>query len=89
MLFLVLSAAVGVLGFWQSKKFVTARLRFVDAVHSPWAPAIAGFAAAALALPVVGLLPIVTGATAFVFGASVAAGVVSGARDIRKRLGGA
>ncbi len=87
MLAFVISAAVAAVGYWQSRKFVTSRLRFVDAVHSPWAAAVAGIAAAVVAWPVVAFLPIVTTATAMVFGGSVAFGVVSGARDIRKRLG--
>jgi hypothetical protein len=83
----IVTAVVAVAGYWQSRKFVTSRLRFVDAIHSPWAAAVAGVAAAVIAWPVVAFLPIVTTATAVVFGGSVAVGVVSGARDIRRRLG--
>jgi hypothetical protein len=86
MLFFAITAVVGVIGYWQTRKFVTSRLRFVDAIHQPWAPIVAGAAAAVIALPVAGILPIVTATTAFVFGGAVAAGVSSGSRDLRKRL---
>jgi hypothetical protein len=39
------TAAVTILGFVQARRFVSDRLRFVDAVQSPLAPFIAGAAA--------------------------------------------
>ncbi len=66
-------------GFWGARRFVRRRLRFVDAVHRPAAPLLAGVAAAAVALPVAAL-PLVTVATAVVFGVGVAGGVASARR---------
>lgn len=82
-----ITAAVALVGYWQAKVFVQNKLRFVDAVHKGSAPVLAGLAAAAVALPVVWLLPIVGTGTAILFGAGVALGVNAGARDIRKRIG--
>jgi hypothetical protein len=48
---------------------------------------LAGVGAAIVAIPIVMILPLVGTGTALLFGLSVALGVSSGARDIRKRLG--
>jgi hypothetical protein len=77
MLWLAVTAAAGLGGFLMSRSFVRRRLRYVDALHKPAAPLIAGAAAAAVALPVAAL-PVITVGTAVVFGAGVAGGVVSG-----------
>jgi hypothetical protein len=74
-------------GFVVSQRFVENRLRYVDAVHRPYAPLVAGGVAALIALPIVGLLPLVGVGTAILFGVSVFAGVASGAREIRRRIG--
>src|SRR5918995_3195628 len=42
MLQLLITLAAGVLGFVLTRSFVRRRLRFVDAVHSPIAPIVAG-----------------------------------------------
>ena len=76
-LFIGLAALGG--GFWGARRFVRRRLRFVDAVHRPAAPLLAGVAAAAVALPVAAL-PVVTVATAVAFGVGVAGGVASARR---------
>ncbi len=75
------AAASGIAGYVGSKDFARKKLRFVDAVHSPAAPWIAGGAAALLAAPVVWLLPIVGAGTAIIFGAGVGLGVKSAQRD--------
>jgi len=67
-------------GFVAARQFVKRRLRFVDAVHGPAAPIIAGVAAAALAAPIA-LLPVVSLGTALAFGVGVAGGVASGRRS--------
>lgn len=67
-------------GFVATRSFVRRRLRFVDAVHRPAAPLIAGLAAGAVALPVAAL-PLVTVGTAVAFGVGVAGGVASGRRE--------
>lgn len=74
-------------GFVLSQRFVENRLRYVDAVQRPYAPLVAGVVAAVVALPLVGILPLVGTWTAILFGVSVFAGVSSGAREIRRRIG--
>ena len=53
------SAVLAVVGYTQARAFVHGRLRYVDAVHSWFAPIIAGVGAALLALPLVAILPFV------------------------------
>jgi hypothetical protein len=84
---LIALAAAGAAGGWgylQSRRFVRRRMRFVDAVQKPSAAMIAGTAAAAVALPVVALLPIVGAGTAVAFGVGIGAGVAHGARDVKQ-----
>ncbi len=68
-------------GFYYTRRFVRERLRFVDAVRRPEAPLVAGVVAAAIAVPVVALLPIVGAGTAVATGVGVAAGLATGRRD--------
>lgn len=82
------SAVLAVVGYTQARAFVHGRLRYVDAVHSWFAPIIAGVGAALLALPLVAILPFVGAGTALSFGISVAAGVMAGSRDVRNRISG-
>ena len=82
-----IAIAVAALGYLQARSFVQGKLRFVDAVHHFAAPLIAGLAAMLIATPVVWLLPLIGKGTAILFGLGVAAGVSSGARDLRKRIG--
>jgi hypothetical protein len=82
MLPLLITAAVGAIGFILARNFVRRRLRFVDAVHSPVAPLVAGLVAALVASPAT-LLPFITITTAIVFGIGTAIGTASGARAIR------
>ena len=67
MLELLITLAAGAIGYLIARNFVRQRLRFVDAVHSPVAPLVAGLAAAALAWPAA-ILPFITITTAVVFG---------------------
>jgi hypothetical protein len=78
----VVSAAA----FIQSRLYVRRRLQFVDAVHSPAAPFVAGGLALAIALPIVWIVPFVGFGSALMFGAAVGLGVARGGRDVRKRL---
>ena len=71
-------------GYVTARKFVRDKLRFVDAAQTWRAPVVAGLGAWALASIAVALLPLVGAGTALLFGASVAFGVRSGARDIRE-----
>lgn len=89
MLTLVLAVAAAAFGYMQTRSFVRRRLAYVDAVQNTAAPVLAGAAAFAVALPVAGFLPFVGLGTALIFGASVGAGVSSGARDTRRRRLGA
>ena len=82
MLPILITLTAGAIGFILTRNFVRRRLRFVDAVHSPVAPFIAGVAAALIAWPAV-LLPLVTVTTAVVFGIGAALGTASGARALK------
>jgi hypothetical protein len=84
-LFLSFVAALG--AFVISRRFVETRLRYVDAVQRPYAAFLAGAAAALVAIPVVYIVPFVGIGTALLFGFGVFAGVASGAREIRRRIG--
>jgi hypothetical protein len=76
---LVVAAAALGGGFVVTRNFVRRRLRFVDAIHRPAAPLIAGLAATAVALPVAALPMVTVGiGTAVAFGVGVAGGVASG-----------
>jgi predicted membrane-bound spermidine synthase len=82
MLELLIALAASAIGFIVARNFVRRRLRFVDAVQSPFAPLIAGAVAALLAWPAV-LLPWVTLTTAVLFGIGTGLGTASGARALR------
>ena len=86
LLWLAASTAIAVFGYSRARHFVTTKLRFVDVVQHPAAPFVAGLAAGAVAVPVVALLPIITGVTALAFGAAVGLGVSAGRTDIRRSL---
>jgi sorbitol-specific phosphotransferase system component IIBC len=77
---------VSAFAFIQSRLYVRRRLQFVDAVHSPGAPFVAGALALALAAPIVWIVPFVGPGSALLFGTAVGFGVARGARDVRKRL---
>jgi hypothetical protein len=79
---LLIALAAGIAGFILARNFVRRRLRFVDSVHSPIAPLIAGCVAALVAWPTV-LLPMVTLSTALLFGIGTGLGTASGARAVR------
>ena len=80
---LLLTATAGVGGYLLARNFVRRRLRFIDAIQSPWAPWIAGAAGAVVASPLA-LLPLLGTATAVVFGLGIGFGTASGARAIRR-----
>jgi hypothetical protein len=87
MLELLITVAAGAIGFTLARNFVRRRLRFVDAVQSPWAPLLAGIVAAILFWPAA-LLPMLSATTAIVFGIGTGLGTASGARLIRMQSGG-
>ena len=80
------AVAVSAFAFVQSRLYVRRRLQFVDALHSPAAPFIAGGIALALATPIVWIMPFVGTGSALLFGLAVGFGVARGAGDVRKRL---
>ena len=84
MLELLVALTASAIGFIMARNFVRRRLRFVDAIHSPFAPLIAGVGAALLAWPLV-LLPYVSLATTIIFGIGTGLGTASGARALRLR----
>lgn len=86
----VATVAATAFGYLIARRFVREKLRFVDAAQTWKAPLLAGVIAWAIALPLVWILPLVGSGTALLFGASVAFGVRSGARDIQdqRRLSG-
>ncbi len=82
-LYLALSVAAAVGGFVLARRFVRQRLRFVDGIRSPVAPFVAGLVAALIAWPAA-LLPIVTTATAAVFGIGAGLGTASGVKALKR-----
>jgi len=86
MLEFLLTVTAGTVAFFLTRNFVRRRLRFVDAVHSPWAPFITGLMAGMLAWPAA-LLPLFSIVTAVAFGIGTGLGTASGARAIRMQSG--
>jgi hypothetical protein len=80
------AAGAAGIGYVRSRSFVARRLRYVDAIQTPAAPFVAGAAAAAVAMPVVWVVPLIGGGTALLFGAAVGLGTRVGIRRIRKAL---
>ena len=86
MLQILLALAAGIAGYLMARNFVRNRLRFVDAIHAPWAPLVAGTLAFLLAWPVA-LLPLLSAAPAVVFGLGIGLGTATGARMVRRADG--
>ena len=80
-LFATIAAGVG--GYVVTRNFVRNRLRFVDAIRSPFAPVIAGVLAFGILWPFTAL-PVIQIATAVVFGFGCAFGTASGVRALRR-----
>lgn len=83
MLATLIALVAAFVGYAQTRRFVTSRLRFVDAAQSRIMPILAGVGATILALPVVFLLPVVGAGTALALGLGVGAGAAIGAKDVR------
>jgi hypothetical protein len=83
MIALIVTLVAGFAGYLLARNFVHHRLRFVDAVYSPFAPILAGAAAAIVAWPLA-LLPLLKVTTAIVFGVGVGFGTATGARILRR-----
>ena len=80
---IAVAGAAGIFGHMKSRKFVRRRLRFTSWVEKPYLGVAAGVAAAVLAAPFVGPLPLMSVSTALIFGAGVGTGVQMGAKEAR------
>jgi hypothetical protein len=78
-----ITLAAGITGYLLARRFVSRRLRFVDAVQSRFAPLVAAVVGALAALPLTAI-PLVTLTTAMVFGIGAGLGTASGARLVRR-----
>ena len=78
---LVILAAAAFGSYFVARGFVQRRLRFVDAVRSPFAPLIAGTVAFLVAWPL-SALPVVSLGAAIVFGVGTGMGTAAGVRAI-------
>ena len=78
-------SAAGV-GYVKSRDWVANRLRYVDSVHGPAAPIVAGVGATLIAAPIVAIVPIIGGGTALLFGCAVGFGTRAGVRRIRRSI---
>ena len=78
-----LTLAAGLAGYLFARRFVSRRLRFVDAVQSRFAPLVAAVSGALAILPLTAF-PVVTLTTAMVFGIGAGLGTASGARLARR-----
>jgi hypothetical protein len=75
--------ATGFVGYLLARRFVSRRLRFVDAVQSRFAPLVAAVSGALAILPLTAF-PLVTLTTAIVFGIGAGFGTAKGARLARR-----
>jgi hypothetical protein len=80
---LLVTLVAGIGGFFLARNFVRSRLRFVDAIYSPFAPLLAGVLAAIVAWPLA-LLPLLHATTAVVFGIGVGTGTAAGAKALKR-----
>jgi hypothetical protein len=78
---LLIFAASALGSYFFARSFVQRRLRFVDAMRSPFAPLIAGAAAFLIAWPL-SALPLVSLGTALVFGVGTGMGTAAGVRAL-------
>jgi hypothetical protein len=85
LLAVVVAWSAAIFGYGKARGFVRDRLRYVEAVHKPFVPFKVGFLAMLATLPVAVLMPVITGASALLFGTAVGLGVAAGRKDIRTR----
>lgn len=79
-----IAGAATVFGHMKSRRFVRRRLRYTSLVEKPGLGIAAGVAAAILAAPIAGILPLIGTGTALLFGAGVGTGVSMGAKEARE-----
>ena len=82
----LVTLAAGFAGYLLARRFVSRRLRFVDAVQSRFAPLVAAVTATIVTWPLT-MLPTITITTAIVFGIGTGLGTASGARLVRRADG--
>ena len=80
------SGAAAIFGYVKSRQFVRKKLRFVDAARSPAAPLVVGAVSTLITLPLA-VLPVITPATAVLFGLGVGSGVFRGGKDVKQLPG--
>ena len=78
---IAITVSAGLGAYLFTRTFVRQRLRFVDAVRSPFAPIVAGAVAFAVALPFAAL-PLISTVTAAVVGFATGMGTSHGVRSI-------
>ncbi len=83
LVYLGVTVVAGLVTFQVAREFVRRRLRFVDGARHPLTPWVAGVGVAILALPIAGLLPVVTATTAIVAGAAAGFGTASGVKALK------
>jgi hypothetical protein len=74
----------GIGAFTIAREFVRSRLRFVDAIRHPAVPWVAGGLVVLAAMPIAGILPIITGGTAAVAGVAAGLGTSSGVKALKR-----
>ena len=82
-LILLTMLAAGIGGFLIARSFVRSRLRYVDAIYSPFAPLIVGVLGALVAWPAA-ILPVITATTSAIFGIGAGLGTASGVRALKR-----
>ncbi len=82
MITVLIALTAGFLGYAQARRFVSSRLRYVDAAQNRLLPVLAGIGATLLALPLV-FLPFIGAGTAVLLGLGVGTGDAVGAKDVR------
>ena len=73
------------IGYKQARGFVRERLRYVEAVQKAMVPLKVGMIAALATMPIAWIIPVISGASAVLFGTAVGLGVAAGRKDIRAR----
>jgi hypothetical protein len=81
---LIVTATAAVFAFGLARQYVRNRLRFVDGVHHPLAPWIAGIGATIIMVPVVAILPLVGLGSALIVGSATGLGTASGAKALKR-----
>ena len=78
-----IAVAAGIGGFIIARNLVRRRLRYVDAIYSPFAPILAGGLAALVAWPA-SALPLITTMASALFGIGSGLGTASGVKALKR-----